>query len=436
MAAPCAGARQLAADAPASSSPPSALPQAWPRPALAALSLSLSAALETASSHLSAGLSSRSSLRAPLLPPSFSPPPPQGRDPGRSSTAGRGGSDPGRSSAAGTGDPDAGRGARGAGVGIRGAGVGNPALEALEEGESADADSRALWARAAGSGAWGTGSALGLSALAASLSSLRESALLLPPASEPADGETEQLVGYTHRDQSHRLSGGGCLDPMWILVVTLCVLALLLSIVPAVLFALCLFVRDLLIRAVHPLPRPDPLAEQLLPEPATFVPLILPDIPGVPAQENREAESSATHGQEQGKDAAAPGGSEVATAETGQGTGAGAEVAVDIESQDTPKISSAATHAGSSSAPGIVAAESKAKPGEGATRWPLACAAENTHLASIPRRLVLSGINSISLFYCTLFNRTRVINQERLLQLVLHRPKGTPLITVSNHMSM
>ena len=57
------------------------------------------------------------------------------------------------------------------------------------------------------------------------------------------------------------------------------------------------------------------------------------------------------------------------------------------------------------------------------------------HLYGLPRRAVLSSVGSIAWFYMNVLNRMEVKNQEILKELVHNRPPGTPLITVSNHMS-
>ncbi|GJP86012.1 hypothetical protein CLOP_g16082 [Closterium sp. NIES-67] len=66
---------------------------------------------------------------------------------------------------------------------------------------------------------------------------------------------------------------------------------------------------------------------------------------------------------------------------------------------------------------------------------PMARVAENSYQRGIPRRLSLSFVHAWTFTYTHVVNRTKVINEDTLLELVRRRPKGTPLITVSNHMS-
>ncbi|PIA34144.1 hypothetical protein AQUCO_03800010v1 [Aquilegia coerulea] len=67
--------------------------------------------------------------------------------------------------------------------------------------------------------------------------------------------------------------------------------------------------------------------------------------------------------------------------------------------------------------------------------WRMEWAARADHLGGIPRNLVIKGVGVISKLMTTLLNTTTVHNSETLLHLVRSRPPGTPLITVSNHMS-
>jgi len=62
-------------------------------------------------------------------------------------------------------------------------------------------------------------------------------------------------------------------------------------------------------------------------------------------------------------------------------------------------------------------------------------AAKSTHLGGIPRRVILSTVGSIAKLYGTVFNSNQVHNKETLMSLVKSRPPGTPLVTVSNHVS-
>lgn len=62
--------------------------------------------------------------------------------------------------------------------------------------------------------------------------------------------------------------------------------------------------------------------------------------------------------------------------------------------------------------------------------------AEDGYMLGLPRRFVLSGTFWLGIYHTRVFGHMRVTNQRRLLDLVLRRPKGTPLITISNHMSI
>ncbi|KAF9602882.1 hypothetical protein IFM89_031828 [Coptis chinensis] len=57
------------------------------------------------------------------------------------------------------------------------------------------------------------------------------------------------------------------------------------------------------------------------------------------------------------------------------------------------------------------------------------------HLKGIPRNMVIKGVGAFAKIITTCLNNTTVHNSETLLHLVRSRPPGTPLITVSNHMS-
>lgn len=62
-------------------------------------------------------------------------------------------------------------------------------------------------------------------------------------------------------------------------------------------------------------------------------------------------------------------------------------------------------------------------------------AAKSSHLGGFPRRLVLKGGSALSKFITSFLNTSHVYNLETLKRLVHSRPPGTPLITVSNHMT-
>ncbi|KAL5713696.1 hypothetical protein ACHQM5_015749 [Ranunculus cassubicifolius] len=68
-------------------------------------------------------------------------------------------------------------------------------------------------------------------------------------------------------------------------------------------------------------------------------------------------------------------------------------------------------------------------------RWRLDWAARSSHLNGIPRKLVIGAVGAFGKLTATVLNSTTVHNSETLLHLVRSRPPGTPLITVSNHMS-
>ncbi|KAL5980172.1 hypothetical protein ACLOJK_036639 [Asimina triloba] len=57
------------------------------------------------------------------------------------------------------------------------------------------------------------------------------------------------------------------------------------------------------------------------------------------------------------------------------------------------------------------------------------------HLSGIPRKLVFLAVAAFAKAFASLLNSTSVYNSHTLLRLVRSRPPGTPLITVSNHMS-
>lgn len=62
-------------------------------------------------------------------------------------------------------------------------------------------------------------------------------------------------------------------------------------------------------------------------------------------------------------------------------------------------------------------------------------AAKSDHLHGIPRKVVIAAVGSFAKTVSSLINTTFVHNADTLLRLVRSRPKGIPLITVSNHMS-
>ncbi|RLM73962.1 N-acylphosphatidylethanolamine synthase isoform X2 [Panicum miliaceum] len=57
------------------------------------------------------------------------------------------------------------------------------------------------------------------------------------------------------------------------------------------------------------------------------------------------------------------------------------------------------------------------------------------HLGGFPRAVVFAAVGAFAKAYASLLNNTTVHNADALLRLVLARPTGTPLLTVSNHMS-
>ncbi|XP_068652616.1 N-acylphosphatidylethanolamine synthase isoform X2 [Aristolochia californica] len=58
-----------------------------------------------------------------------------------------------------------------------------------------------------------------------------------------------------------------------------------------------------------------------------------------------------------------------------------------------------------------------------------------SHLGGVPRKLVFMAVGAFARVASSLLNSTSVHNSETLIRLVRDRPKGKPLITVSNHMS-
>ncbi|PAN40625.1 hypothetical protein PAHAL_7G329200 [Panicum hallii] len=57
------------------------------------------------------------------------------------------------------------------------------------------------------------------------------------------------------------------------------------------------------------------------------------------------------------------------------------------------------------------------------------------HLGGFPRAVVFAAVGAFAKAYASLLNTTTVHNADALLRLVSARPPGTPLLTVSNHMS-
>ncbi|KAL6651850.1 hypothetical protein ACP70R_010775 [Stipagrostis hirtigluma subsp. patula] len=57
------------------------------------------------------------------------------------------------------------------------------------------------------------------------------------------------------------------------------------------------------------------------------------------------------------------------------------------------------------------------------------------HLGGVPRAAVFAAVGAFAKAYASLLNTTTVHNADALLRLVSSRPPGTPLLTVSNHMS-
>ncbi|XP_047067141.1 N-acylphosphatidylethanolamine synthase-like [Lolium rigidum] len=57
------------------------------------------------------------------------------------------------------------------------------------------------------------------------------------------------------------------------------------------------------------------------------------------------------------------------------------------------------------------------------------------HLGGVPRAAVIGAIGTVAKAYMTLLNTTTVHNADALHRVVNSRPPGTPLLTVSNHMS-
>ncbi|KAH9302971.1 hypothetical protein KI387_014554 [Taxus chinensis] len=62
-------------------------------------------------------------------------------------------------------------------------------------------------------------------------------------------------------------------------------------------------------------------------------------------------------------------------------------------------------------------------------------AAKDTHLKGIPRRIVISAAGAFAKLVTSFLNTAHIHNADTLLHFIKSRPPGTPLITVSNHMS-
>lgn len=58
-----------------------------------------------------------------------------------------------------------------------------------------------------------------------------------------------------------------------------------------------------------------------------------------------------------------------------------------------------------------------------------------SHMAGIPRKLVIMAVGAFAKVVATRLNSTSVHNADTLIHLVQSRPPGVPLLTVSNHMS-
>ncbi|KAJ1273362.1 hypothetical protein BS78_06G274300 [Paspalum vaginatum] len=57
------------------------------------------------------------------------------------------------------------------------------------------------------------------------------------------------------------------------------------------------------------------------------------------------------------------------------------------------------------------------------------------HLGGVPRAAVFAAVGAFAKLYASMLNTTTVHNADALRRLVSGRPPGTPLLTVSNHMS-
>uniref|UniRef100_A0A453D3F4 Tafazzin family protein n=1 Tax=Aegilops tauschii subsp. strangulata TaxID=200361 RepID=A0A453D3F4_AEGTS len=78
-----------------------------------------------------------------------------------------------------------------------------------------------------------------------------------------------------------------------------------------------------------------------------------------------------------------------------------------------------------------VSADAAAAAAARTLRW----AGRAGHLGGVPRAAVIGAVGTIAKAYVSLLNTTTVHNADALHRLVSSRPPGTPLLTVSNHMS-
>nr|BAJ99221.1 predicted protein [Hordeum vulgare subsp. vulgare] len=78
-----------------------------------------------------------------------------------------------------------------------------------------------------------------------------------------------------------------------------------------------------------------------------------------------------------------------------------------------------------------VSADAAAAAAARTLRW----ASRAGHLGGVPRAAVIGAVGTIAKAYVSLLNTTTVHNADALHRLVSSRPPGTPLLTVSNHMS-
>ncbi|XP_048559361.1 N-acylphosphatidylethanolamine synthase [Triticum urartu] len=78
-----------------------------------------------------------------------------------------------------------------------------------------------------------------------------------------------------------------------------------------------------------------------------------------------------------------------------------------------------------------VSADAAAAAAARTLRW----AGRAGHLRGVPRAAVIGAVGTIAKAYVSLLNTTTVHNADALHRLVSSRPPGTPLLTVSNHMS-
>lgn len=57
------------------------------------------------------------------------------------------------------------------------------------------------------------------------------------------------------------------------------------------------------------------------------------------------------------------------------------------------------------------------------------------HLGGLPRKIVFMAVGAFAKTVANFLNTTDVHNADTLIRLVHSRPRGVPLLTVSNHMS-